>query len=51
MSDERRKRGVPCEVTELAIGTQPWIGYGPFYIADAHGCDTDHGVDIRLSGS
>jgi NitT/TauT family transport system substrate-binding protein len=36
------------EVTEVAIGTQPWIGYGPFYIADEQGFDTDHGVDIRL---
>jgi NitT/TauT family transport system substrate-binding protein len=36
------------EVTEVAIGTQPWIGYGPFWIADDQGFDTDNGVDIRL---
>src|SRR5918996_5131907 len=36
------------EVTEVAIGTQPWIGYGPFWIADDQGFDTDHGVDIKL---
>jgi NitT/TauT family transport system substrate-binding protein len=36
------------EVTEVAIGTQPWIGYGPFWIADEQGFDTDHGVDIKL---
>jgi NitT/TauT family transport system substrate-binding protein len=35
-------------VTEVAIGTQPWIGYGPFWIADEQGFDTDNGVDIRL---
>ena len=34
--------------TEVAIGTQPWIGYGPFWIADEQGFDTDHGVDIKL---
>lgn len=37
--------GAPVEV---AIGTQPWIGYGPFWIADDQGFDKDHGVDIRL---
>jgi NitT/TauT family transport system substrate-binding protein len=36
------------EMTEVAIGTQPWIGYGPFWIADEEGFDTDHGVDIKL---
>lgn len=36
------------EPTEVAIGTQPWIGYGPFWIADEQGFDTDHGVDIEL---
>src|SRR5918996_5079045 len=36
------------EVTEVAIGTQPWIGYGPFWIADDQGFDTDHGVDIKM---
>jgi NitT/TauT family transport system substrate-binding protein len=36
------------EVTAVSIGTQPWIGYGPFWIADEQGFDTDHGVDIRL---
>ena len=25
------------EATEVAIGTQPWIGYGPFWIADEQG--------------
>jgi NitT/TauT family transport system substrate-binding protein len=37
-----------AEVTEVSIGTQPWIGYGPFWIADDQGFDTDHGVDIKL---
>lgn len=35
-------------MTEVAIGTQPWIGYGPFWIADDQGFDKDHGVDIKL---
>jgi NitT/TauT family transport system substrate-binding protein len=36
------------ETTEVGVGTQPWIGYGPFWIADEQGFDTDHGVDIKL---
>ena len=36
------------EVTEVGIGTQPWIGYGPFWIADEKGFDVDNGVDIKL---
>jgi NitT/TauT family transport system substrate-binding protein len=36
-------------VTEVGIGTQPWIGYGPFWIADERGFDRDHGVDIKLT--
>jgi NitT/TauT family transport system substrate-binding protein len=38
--------GAPVEVN---IGTQPWIGYGPFWIADDQGFDEDHGVDIKLT--
>ncbi len=37
------------EPVEVRIGTQPWIGYGPFWIADDQGFDTDHGVDITLT--
>jgi NitT/TauT family transport system substrate-binding protein len=37
------------EPVEVNIGTQPWIGYGPFWIADDQGFDTDHGVDIKLT--
>jgi NitT/TauT family transport system substrate-binding protein len=33
---------------EVNIGTQPWIGYGPFWIAEDQGFDEDHGVDIQL---
>jgi NitT/TauT family transport system substrate-binding protein len=36
------------ELTEVKIGTQPWIGYGPFWIADDQGFDEDHGVNIEL---
>jgi NitT/TauT family transport system substrate-binding protein len=36
------------EVTKVGIGTQPWIGYGPFWIADEKGFDKENGVDIKL---
>lgn len=39
----------PTETVEVNIGTQPWIGYGPFWIADDQGFDRDHGVDIKLT--
>jgi NitT/TauT family transport system substrate-binding protein len=41
--------GEPTETVEVNIGTQPWIGYGPFWIADDQGFDRDHGVDIKLT--
>jgi NitT/TauT family transport system substrate-binding protein len=40
--------GSSGELTEVKIGTQPWIGYGPFWIADEQGFDEDHGVNIEL---
>ena len=40
--------GESGKMTEVAIGTQPWIGYGPFWVADEQGFDRDHGVDIKL---
>lgn len=36
------------DVTTVGIGTQPWIGYGPWYIAADQGFDTDHGVKLNL---
>jgi NitT/TauT family transport system substrate-binding protein len=35
-------------LTEISVGTQPWIGYGPFWIADEQGFDEDNGVDMEL---
>lgn len=35
-------------LTEVSIGTQPWIGYGPLWIADAKGFDKENGVDIKM---
>jgi NitT/TauT family transport system substrate-binding protein len=40
--------GESGKLTEVAIGTQPWIGYGPFWVADEQGFDRDHGVDIKV---
>lgn len=36
------------ELTKVTIGTQPWIGYGPLWIATEQGFDEKHGVDIEL---
>lgn len=32
----------------VAVGTQPWIGYGPWYIAKEKGFDTRRGVSLDL---
>jgi len=47
-STEATSGGESGEVTEVAIGTQPWIGYGPLWVADEKGFDLDHGVDIKM---
>ena len=35
--------------TAVAMGTQPWLGYGPWYIADEKGYFSDEGVDVTLT--
>ncbi len=34
--------------TPMKIGTCVWIGYGPFYVADAMGMFKKHGLDVQL---
>ena len=34
--------------TTVTIGTQPWIGYGPWYIAQEKGFDRDNNVRVEL---
>ncbi len=33
----------------FTIGTQPWLGYGPWYIAQDQGFDDDHGITVELT--
>ena len=35
-------------LTTVSMGTQPWIGYGPWYIAKEKGFDKQHGVALNL---
>lgn len=35
--------------TTVAMGIQPWLGYGPWYIADEKGYFSDEGVDVTLT--
>lgn len=47
--DETSAEGGESEtMTEVGIGTQPWIGYGPWWIAEEQGFDKDNGIDIKL---
>lgn len=37
------------ESGEITMGTQPWIGYGPWHIADEEGFFEDQGLDVKLT--
>ncbi|MBI5839454.1 MAG: ABC transporter substrate-binding protein [Chloroflexi bacterium] len=37
-----------AEPVKIRIGTQPWIGYGPWWIAQEKGMFTAHGLDVEL---
>lgn len=36
------------DASTVRIGTQPWIGYGPWYIAVDQGFDEANGLDVEL---
>lgn len=40
--------GKPAEPTTVRIGTQPWIGYGPWWIAKEKGIFEKHGLKVEL---
>lgn len=33
----------------VRLGLQPWLGYGPLWVAEQNGYFDDHGVDVELS--
>jgi NitT/TauT family transport system substrate-binding protein len=37
------------EMKTLRMGIEPWIGYGPWWVADAKGFDKKNGVDIKIT--
>lgn len=38
----------PAAATVVRIGTQPWIGYGPWWIAQEQGLFAKHGIEAQL---
>jgi NitT/TauT family transport system substrate-binding protein len=42
-------KDAPADPVKLSIATQPWIGYGPWYIAKAKGYDLKNGVDFSFT--
>lgn len=40
--------GAPAEPTVIRIGTQPWIGYGPWWIAKEKGIFEKYGLQVEL---
>jgi len=40
--------GAP-EAGTLKLGTQPWIGYGPFTLAEENGAFEEQGLDVEIS--
>lgn len=39
---------VPAAAETVKIGVQPWLGYGPLWIADQKGFFKENGVDVQL---
>ena len=39
----------PAEAVTIRMGIEPWIGYGPWWIADAKGFDKANGVDLQIT--
>lgn len=37
------------EAAVVRMGIEPWIGYGPWWVADANGYDTANGCDIQIT--
>ncbi|GAB3259518.1 aliphatic sulfonate ABC transporter substrate-binding protein [Kineosporia babensis] len=38
----------PADAVELSIAINPWIGYGPWYVAQAKGFDHENGIDLKF---
>lgn len=38
----------PSGLVKVRIGTQPWIGYGPWWIAQEKGLFAKHGLQVEL---
>ena len=38
----------PAQAETIKIGVQPWLGYGPLWIAEQKGFFEDNGVDVEL---
>lgn len=41
--------GSTAASTTVGMGTQPWLGYGPWYIAEENGYFEDSGVDVQIT--
>ncbi len=39
---------IPAALTKVRIGTQPWIGYGPWWIANEKGFFAKYGLEAEL---
>jgi NitT/TauT family transport system substrate-binding protein len=37
------------EAGTFRMGTEPWLGYGPWWVADAKGMFKDNGLDVKVS--
>lgn len=42
------RAAAPAPLDPMTIGVVIWIGYGPFYVADALGLWKNHGLKVRL---
>jgi NitT/TauT family transport system substrate-binding protein len=38
----------PADAVKMTVAINPWIGYGPWYVAKAKGFDRENGVDLNF---
>lgn len=41
-------KDAPAEAVKMTVAINPWIGYGPWYVAKAKGFDRQNGVDLSF---
>ena len=46
-SQGEQSEGEETEILQIRMGVQPWVGNGPYWIAEEKGFDEKHGLKIE----